>query len=553
MLRARLSHDGTPGGATSEQPIYPFDHAHPVPPRDLTDLLGGKGAGLAEMTATLGLPVPPGFTITVPVSRRFRAAGWPGSLDDALREAVARLGATMGRSFGDAADPLLLAVRSGAPRSMPGMLDTVLNLGLNDDAVAALAEQSGDAVFAWDSYRRFLHMFATTVMGVPADRLPDEAPPSLAAVQSHVSRLRAAVEAAAGRPVPADPHVQLRQAVEAVFRSWDSPRARAYRATEGIDDGLGTAVNVQAMVFGNRGPDSGTGVVFTRDPATGRDTLYGDYLPRAQGEDVVGGTARTWPIARMAEHLPDAHHALRSALRRLETHYRDICDVEFTVEQGRLWLLQTRVARRGAVAAVRAAVQMTRDPEIALTPAEALDRVPAATRDRARHEVLDQAGSTVDATMPSLGTGLGVSPGRACGRVVLTSEDAVDARDDVVLVRSQTSPEDVAGMAAATGILTTTGGLVSHAAVVARGWGIPTVVGAGHLTVGADGIHDADRRVVARAGDVITIDGTTGEIWLGAADHAGSVDPDRILATHLPELGILERWAASHPGKEGTR
>ncbi|GAB2459839.1 pyruvate, phosphate dikinase [Xylanimonas ulmi] len=552
MLRTRATRplpvDQAPGDA-----VFPFDHAHASPPRELTDLLGGKGAGLAEMTSALGLPVPPGFTLAVPLCRRYRAAGWPAGLDAALRSAVARLSETMGRSFGDPADPLLLAVRSGAPRSMPGMLDTVLNIGLNDETAHALAERSGDPSFAWDTYQRFLHLYATTVMGVPDGRLPPRADARAQDPRQRVAALKAAVEAAAGQGVPTDPDVQLRQAVEAVFRSWDSPRARASRATEGVDDDLGTAVNVQAMVFGNDGADSGTGVVFTRDPTTGHDVLYGDYLPHAQGEDVVAGKAMTLPIARMAEHVPDAHRDLCAALRRLEAHYRDICDVEFTVERGRLWLLQTRVARRGAVAAVRAAVRMTHDGAIALTPAEAVARVPADLRARARHEVLDQEGCAVESTAPSLGSGIGVSPGRASGRVVLSSEEAAETEGDYILVRPETSPDDIAGMSAAAGVLTTTGGLVSHAAVVARGWGVPTVVGAHHLTVGAEGVLDGGR-VVARAGDVITIDGATGQIWRGAAaEHAEAADPERILANRLPELAVLERWAGADDHRDEER
>ncbi|HEY4409682.1 MAG TPA: PEP/pyruvate-binding domain-containing protein, partial [Acidimicrobiia bacterium] len=308
--------------------IFAFDHPHDRPPRELTDLLGGKGAGLAEMTSVLGLPVPPGFTIALPMCRTYRERGWPAGLDALLDEQCRALEARMGRRFGDPADPLLLAVRSGAPRSMPGMLDTVLNLGLNPAAVAGLAEVSGDARFAEESYRRFLAMYEKTV----------------------------------GSPVPEDPMEQLRGAVEAVFRSWDSPRARAYRAHEGIADDLGTAVNVQAMVFGNADDNSGTGVVFTRNPSTGQAVPYGDFLPRAQGEEVVAGTAHTLSIDAMGTVLPEAYDELRHHVRRLEIHYRDICDVEFTVERGRLWILQTRVGKRGAVAAVRAAVEMVDDP-----------------------------------------------------------------------------------------------------------------------------------------------------------------------------------------------
>ncbi len=529
---------------TATAAVFAFDHPHERPPRELAGLLGGKGAGLAEMTSVLGLPVPPGFTLALPLCAAYRDGGWPADLDTLVGEHLAGLEERLGRRFGDGSDPLLLAVRSGAARSMPGMLDTVLNLGLNEETTAGLARVSGDPVFAWESYRRFLAMFATTVLGAghgvvgaaPAERTE-------AALRAEVDRLRAALDAA-GRTVPTDPRAQLRAAIEAVFRSWDSPRARTYREREGIADDLGTAVNVQAMVFGNRDDTSGTGVVFTRDPSTGENVPYGDFLLRAQGEDVVAGTARTTPITGMADVLPAAHAELTGLLDRLERHYRDICDVEFTVESGRLWVLQTRVGKRGAVAAVRAAVEMTTDPAIALTPAEALGRVPAPVREKARAEVLAAgrggAGGTVVAT------GLGASPGRVCGTVVLSADAAADAEGDVILVRPETSPEDVHGMSVAVGILTSTGGLVSHAAVVARGWGIPAVVGAGSLRVGADEVLDAAGDRVFTAGDVITVDGTTGEVLLGDATtgDADAGTDDEIVARLLPALAELERWAA---------
>ncbi|MDA3644185.1 pyruvate, phosphate dikinase [Saccharopolyspora indica] len=527
----------------SNSTAYAFDHPHARPPRELADLLGGKGAGLAEMTSVLGLPVPPGFTLTVDVCREHLRSGWPQSLDSAVRAHCERLESQVGRKLGDPADPLLLAVRSGAPRSMPGMLDTVLNLGLNDDTVEGLAKVSGNPEFAWDSYRRFLRMFATTVLGVSDDRLGlCEMTP--ADPRTDVARLRERIAEMAGRPVPTDPADQLRAAIEAVFRSWLSPRARAYREREGLPDDLGTAVNVQAMVFGNRDDRSGTGVVFTRDPATGRDGPYGDYLPGAQGEDVVSGSAHTRPVTALAEQLPDVAAELRRHLRTLELHYRDLCDVEFTVEAGRLWVLQTRVGKRGAVAAVRTAVALTEDPEIALTPAEAVARVPQEIRDKARAEVLGSADHR-DTEVAALTTGLGASPGRVCGSAVLDVDEALAADRPVILVRPETSPEDVAGMSVAAGILTGRGGLVSHAAVVARGWGIPAVVGAEALRfdgasvwVGADG-------PVIHAGDEITIDGTTGAVWSGRIE--GNADAPRddaaLLADELPELGVLEQWA----------
>jgi pyruvate,orthophosphate dikinase len=523
----------------SDAGIFTFDHDHAAPARELVHLLGGKGAGLAEMSAALGLAVPPGFTVSVPVCRVYRETGWPAGLDEALAEHTERLGQAVGRRFGDAADPLLVAVRSGAPVSMPGMLDTVLNLGLNDETMLGLAARSGDERFAWDSYRRFVLMYATTVMGVPAAQLSPDAPAdSPSGARDQVGQLRERAERISGKPLPADPYVQLREAVEAVFRSWECGRARAYRAKEGIDEAMGTAVNVQAMVFGNRGSRSGTGVVFTRNPSTGEPVPYGDYLPQAQGEDVVAGTARTMPISHLGQHEPAAYQELLRVMRRLEVHYRDVCDVEFTIEDGRLWLLQTRIGKRSAAAAVRIAVDLVHDPEIRLDPAEALIRVPAPLRERARREVQDQAGPS-GAGGDLFGTGLGASPGRVSGQVVLSSEEAADADGDVILVRAETSPEDVAGMAASAGVLTTTGGLVSHAAVVARSWGIPAVVGAHELTLRDGEVRSASGTAV-RAGDVITIDGSTGEVWRGTVE---ADEPTQTAETEMPYLGELEAWA----------
>ncbi|ODU03472.1 MAG: phosphate kinase [Pseudonocardia sp. SCN 72-86] len=520
--------------------LFAFDHPHTVPPRELAGLLGGKGAGLAEMTSVLGLPVPPGFTVALPVCLAYRRDGWPADLDDALAAHVAALETRMGRRLGDPADPLLVAVRSGAPRSMPGMLDTVLDLGLTDATVDGLATVSGDAVFAWDSYRRFLTMYATTVLGVAHDALPaGPAPTDEAGLREWVADLKAHI-VAAGAEVPQDPVRQLRGAVEAVFRSWDSPRARSYRAHEGIDDALGTAVNVQAMVFGNRDDRSGTGVVFTRDPSTGENRAYGDFLPRAQGEDVVAGTARTLTLADMAERLPEAHLELTERLGALERHYRDMCDVEFTVESGTLFILQTRVGKRGAVAAVRLAADMAADPTIPLTAAEARARLDDTTIERARAEVVAAARQGTATDAPA--RGLGASPGRASGAVVLDADAAADSEGPVVLVRPETSPEDVHGMAVSVGILTSTGGLVSHAAVVARGWGIPAVVGAEELVVGASDVRTRAGEVLFAAGDTITIDGTTGEVWLGSAEPgSGTADltDDEIVARDLPSLAAL--------------
>ena len=527
-------------------PVYGFDHDHGAPPRTLAELLGSKGAGLAEMTSVLGLPVPPGFTIGIPLCRDYRANGWPDGLDDVLAEHYPRLGDQVGSWLGDGREPLLLAVRSGSVCSMPGMLDTILNLGLNDVTVEALARSSGDERFAWDSYRRFLRMYGTTVLGCDHDILGPRKEGDVAALCAEVAQLRSRIADATGRPVPDDPVVQLRQAVEAVFRSWDSPRARVYRRREGIPDDLGTSVNVQAMVFGNRGADSGTGVVFSRDPSTGKRRPYGDFLRQAQGEDVVAGSARTVPVENMAESMPRAWTELTGVLRRLEVHYRDICDVEFTVERGRLYVLQTRVGKRSAVAAVRCAVQMAGEPEIGLSRAEALERAPEAVRLAARRRCLAEAGVGVPTREP-LTVALGASPGRVSGRAVFNAEAAAEDEggDPIILVRPDTSPDDVAGMAVSVGILTGTGGLVSHAAVVARGWGIPAVVGASALRIGAGGAEAADGARI-EPGDVVTIDGSTGEVWLGVVEGSAA-EPgweEALVAKVLPELGTLTEWAS---------
>ena len=421
------------------------------------DLLGGKAANLGVMTRDLGLPVPPAFVITTETCRRFLADGWPPGLDDELRDRMRDLETLLGRRFGDPADPLLVSVRSGAPVSMPGMMDTILDLGLDDATTAGLARVTGDEAFARSCRERFESSFRS-IVGVS--------------------------------DVPADPWAQLRLAIEAVFRSWQSDRARTYRQKEGIPDDLGTAVTVQAMVFGNRGPDSATGVLFTRDPATGEAALYGDVLFDAQGEDVVAGTHRTEPIAVLDERLPEVGAELRAAATRLEHHFRDLCDIEFTIESGRLWLLQVRVGKRSPAAALRIAVDMAEDASFPLTRAEAVERV---------RPLLADPPTTTSARssfVRPLVTGLPASPGVASGGIATTPEAAqaaAAAGAPAILVRAETSPDDVHGMAAAAGILTSRGGLASHAAVVARGWGIPAVVGATGLTVSDDRVVIGDR------------------------------------------------------------
>ncbi len=528
--------------------VYDVDHPHEVAPRELRSLLGGKGANLAEMTSVLGLRVPPGFTITTEACRAYLGGRWPDGLDGEVAEHLVRLEQRARRCLGDAADPLLVSVRSGAERSMPGMMDTILNLGLNDESVAGLAARTGDERFAFDSYRRLVEMYAHIVLGLEAEPFSAELERAkrrcgvasdgdipAAALRELVAADLRLVEEASGRPFPSDPAVQLRGAIEAVFASWCSPRAVAYRQQEGIPENLGTAVTVQAMVFGNRDDRSGTGVGFTRDPATGEHRPYGDFLRNAQGDDVVAGVRNTSHLDSLAESFPDVHAELVVAFDRLEAHFRDMCDVEFTIEQGTLYFLQVRVGKRTGRAAIRMAVEMTEDPAIRLSRAEAVARVDPADIDGVLHPQF--AGDDVVVAT----RGLGASPGAAVGRVCLTADAAVAARgrgEEVILVRTETSPEDVHGMLAAAGILTRRGGLVSHAAVVARGWGKPAVVGAERVELLEDAIRIGD--LVVREGEVVSIDGTTGVVVVGAV-RLSSAQPPESLETLLSWADEIRR------------
>jgi pyruvate,orthophosphate dikinase len=504
--------------------VFAFDHKHRRPPMAQKDLLGGKGANLAEMTSVLRLPVPPGFTITTEACRAYLDEGWPASLDAEVAKAVRKVEREMGKTLGDPDDPLLVSVRSGAKFSMPGMMDTVLNLGLNDESVAGLAAQTDDERFAYDSYRRFISMYGRIVLGLDGDefdhllegakkldRVDTDAGLSARTLWRLCERYQDLVEAATGAPFPQDPDVQLRGAIEAVFRSWGGARAVAYRKREHIPDDLGTAVNVQAMVFGNRDDESGTGVGFTRNASTGENKPYGDFLLNAQGEDVVAGIRKTEDLGALKRHFPAIHAELLKIFDKLERHYRDMCDTEFTIEQGKLWMLQTRVGKRTGEAALRMAVEMTQQKGWKLTQKEALLRVTADHLDQVLHPHF------VAGSRTSITTGLPASPGAGVGKVCFTADAAVDAVEQgqaVILVRNETSPEDVHGMQVAEGVLTARGGLVSHAAVVARGWGIPAVVGAEAIHIEDDRFTVGD--VTVHEGDVISIDGTTGEVVLGA-------------------------------------
>jgi pyruvate, orthophosphate dikinase len=517
--------------------IYAFDHKHKKQPMDMKDLLGGKGANLAEMTSVLELPVPPGFTITTDACRAYMDGGWPEGLDKEIDKQVAALEKKIGRTLGDAVDPLLVSVRSGAKFSMPGMMDTVLNLGLNDRSVEGVVKQTDDERFAYDSYRRFLAMYGRIVLDVDGehfDRLLDtakewdgvssDADVSAETLRRLCERYKDVIKRETGKPFPQDPKVQLKGAIEAVFSSWNGARAIAYRVRERIPHSLGTAVNVQSMVFGNRDDNSGTGVGFTRNAATGENVPYGDFLINAQGEDVVAGIRNTEDLDALAKHFPKIHAELLRIFARLERHYRDMCDTEFTIEQGKLWMLQTRVGKRTGAAALRMAVEMVTGTKgrggWKITKEEAINRITEDTLDQVLHPQFEAGDRKV------LASGLAASPGAAVGRCYFTADDAADASErgeKVILVRSETSPEDVHGMQVAEGILTARGGLVSHAAVVARGWGIPAVVGAEAIKIVGKQFTVGD--VVVSEGDVLSLDGTTGNIIVGAVSLAASEPP----------------------------
>jgi pyruvate,orthophosphate dikinase len=501
---------------------------------ELKGLLGGKGANLAEMTSVLGLPVPHGFTISTDACRAYMAGGWPDGLTDEVAGHLSRLEEAMGRTLGDAADPLLVSVRSGAKFSMPGMMDTVLNLGLNDESVNGLAKQTSDERFAYDSYRRFVQMYARIVLGVPGEEFDErleavktgsgaaiDAAIPAQALRELVGEFKEVVQNHTGHPFPQAPADQLRGAIEAVFSSWNGARAVAYRVRERIPHDLGTAVNVQAMVFGNRDDSSGTGVGFTRDPATGAKGAYGDFLVNAQGEDVVAGIRNTEPLAALEQRFPAIYSELMDIFARLEKHYRDMCDTEFTIDQGKLWMLQTRVGKRTGRAALRMAVDMVDDEAIHLSHAEAVQRITADHVDGVLHPQF------ADTSAPALTKGLAASPGAAVGKVYFTADDAAAAAangEKVILVRSETSPEDVHGMLAAEGILTARGGLVSHAAVVARGWGKPAVVGAEAVRIVGKEFRVGD--TVVKEGDVISLDGGSGVVVVGAVETTAAEPPE---------------------------
>jgi pyruvate, orthophosphate dikinase len=493
----------------------------------MRDLLGGKGAGLAEMTRA-GAPVPPGFTISTEACNAYSETGrFPDGLWDEVVAALRDVEHSAGKRFGDPENPLLLSVRSGARFSMPGMMDTVLNLGLNAATIRGLAAASGDDRFAADAYRRFIQLFGKIVLGVDGDRFehvlesakgPGRQDTDLSAdeLQQVAETYKAVILADAKTSFPDDPYEQLEGAIAAVFRSWNGRRAVDYRRLNKISDSLGTAVNVQTMVFGNLGNTSATGVAFSRNPATGEALLYGEYLVNAQGEDVVAGIRTPRPIAEMATEMPEVYEQFAAISRQLELHYRDVQDMEFTVERGRLYMLQTRTGKRTGAAAVKIAVDMVQEGVI--DRATAIRRVEPAALDQLLHPMLDPL-ARLKATV--LTRGLPASPGAATGKVVFhpdLAEERAKAGEEVILVRTETSPEDFHGMVAAQAVLTARGGMTSHAAVVARGMGKPCVAGASGLTVNYKGRFCESDGIRVLEGDFITLDGSTGEVFLGRID-----------------------------------
>ena len=491
---------------------------------DMKDLLGGKGAGLAEMT-NAGIPVPPGFTITTEMCTYYyqHNGKFPDDFDQQLNEYLKKLEEVTGKKFGSPENPLLVSVRSGAKISMPGMMDTILNLGLNDEVVKGLAKNSGDERFAYDAYRRFIQMFGNVVMGIDKNKFEKyleekkkergveyDSELSSDDLKDLVEKFKQVYKEETGKDFPQDPMVQLKMAIEAVFKSWNNPRAITYRKINKIPDDLGTAVNIVTMVFGNMGDDSGTGVGFTRNPSTGEEEFYGEYLTNAQGEDVVAGIRTPKPISELEKEMPEVYKQLKEITKRLEKHYRDVQDFEFTIEKGKLYMLQTRTGKRTPLAAVKIAVDMVEEGLI--TKEEAIMRVEPSQIDQLLHPIIDP-----EVKVEPIAKGLPASPGAASGKVVFTADDAErKAKEEpVILVRVETSPDDIHGMNAAKGILTSRGGMTSHAAVVARGMGKPCVVGCGELLV------DEENKVIKvndeeiKEGDWITIDGGTGNVMVG--------------------------------------
>ncbi len=562
--------------------VYYFGGGKAEGSADMKMLLGGKGANLAEMT-NLGLPVPPGITITTEVCREYFKEGqkFPEGMWEQVLEGLRKIEEEIGKKFGDRNNPLLVSVRSGAPVSMPGMMDTILNLGLNDETVEGLAESTGNERFAWDSYRRFIQMFGNVVMGIPHEKFEEileEKKREVGAKQDVdltaedlkdvVKRYKELVKKETGREFPQDPYEQLKMAIKAVFDSWNNPRAIKYREINKIPEDYGTAVNIVAMVFGNMGETSGTGVAFTRNPSTGENVFYGEYLKNAQGEDVVAGIRTPQPLTKaqktseeqvaLEEEFPQVYHELLKIRDVLEKHYRDMQDIEFTIENGRLWMLQTRAGKRTARAAVKIAVDMVKEGLI--TKEEALLRVDPNLINQLLHPMLDEEErKRAIAEGRLIAKGLPAAPGAVSGKVVFNADEAVEMAEKgekVILVRHETSPEDIHGMHAAEGILTARGGMTSHAAVVARGMGKTCIVGAESIHVDYEKEEFRVGDVVVKKGDVITIDGSTGEIFHGElktipAQISGEFEELMKWADEIRELQVRVNADTPEDAKQG--
>jgi pyruvate, orthophosphate dikinase len=551
--------------------VYTFGAGEAEGDGTMRDLLGGKGAGLAEMTKA-GLPVPPGFTITTEACNDYFAAGetLPDGLWEDVKAAVAQIEAETGKGFGNVENPLLVSVRSGAKFSMPGMMDTVLNLGLNEETLQGIIKLTANERFGWDAYRRFIQLFGRIVLGVEGEKLDaaldsvkertgakNDTDVDAAGMKEVCGLLAGIVEEETGKPFPQDPYQQLDLAIKAVFASWFGKRARDYRDNQKIPHDLGTAVNVMTMVFGNMGQDSGTGVAFSRNPSTGENVLFGEYLTNAQGEDVVAGIRTPSPIAHLAEQMPEAHAEFQAIADRLEHHYRDMQDMEFTIERGKLYMLQTRNGKRTAAAAVKIAADLVADGII--TKEEALGRIEPAMVDQLLRDQYDPQ-ALKGATR--IAKGLNASPGAAVGRAVFAADHAVEwveRGEKVVLVRIETSPDDFHGMAVAQGILTARGGATSHAAVVARQIGKPCVAGCAELVVDykSGSAKSVDSGVTFKEGDWISLDGSTGEVFLGAlgtvsADYDEQDDLKTVLgwADEVRRLGV---WTNADKPEEAAR
>ncbi|MFF5566474.1 pyruvate, phosphate dikinase [Streptomyces sp. NPDC012623] len=555
-----MSENSDPHAAPSAKYVYDFTEGN----KDLKHLLGGKGANLAEMT-NLGLPVPPGFTITTEACNIYLDTGSePAALRDEVSAHLDALEERMGKRLGRAEDPLLVSVRSGAKFSMPGMMDTVLNVGLSDASVAGLAAQAGDERFAWDSYRRLIQMFGRTVLGVDGEHFEEaleeakrakgaatDVELAVADLKKLVTRFKEIVSAETGRDFPQDPRAQMDLAIRSVFESWNTDRAKLYRRQERIPGDLGTAVTICSMVFGNLGPDSGTGVAFTRDPASGHQGVYGDYLQNAQGEDVVAGIRNTVALADLETVDKKSYDELLSIMATLETHYRDLCDIEFTIERGRLWMLQTRVGKRTAGAAFRIATQLV--DQGLIDEAEALQRVTGAQLAQLMFPRFDD-----HTERELLGRGIAASPGAAVGKAVFDSYTAIKwsrSGEKVILVRRETNPDDLDGMIAAEAILTSRGGKTSHAAVVARGMGKTCVCGAEELEVDTKARRLTVGSTVIEEGDVLSIDGSTGKVYLGEVPvvpspvveyfegrmHAGAEEADELVGAVHRMMAYADR------------